>query len=68
MKDYLKDLQIKLKDEGIVGVDLIDSESLRSYTEDGYRGYRNKTDTWIARLSGSKDYKVETINFMYKDF
>ena len=66
--DYLKELSEKLRNEGINGIDLIDSESLRSYTEDGYKGNGKKSDTWIARLPGNKDYKVEIINFIYGDF
>lgn len=68
MPNYLKELNDKLSDKGISGITIIDSENLRSYTEDGYRGNGFKKDTWIARLNNNEDYKVEILNFIYGEF
>lgn len=68
MPNYLKELNDKLSDKGISGITIIDSENLRSYTEDGYRGNGSKKDTWIARLNNNEDFKIEILNFIYGEF
>lgn len=68
MPNYLKELNDKLGDKGISGITIIDSENLRSYTEDGYRGNGSKKDNWIARLNNNEDFKIEIFNFIYGEF